>query len=327
MRDLLKKPDMVIECSSEGEGHKLWKEILIFLGVFLVLNIVQSIFGAIISSIYFFSTDSISSLISEEVNMSEDLGVHLEEFLMNSDAGTILMLLSTFIVIIGTIIFCRFIEKRVLKTMGFRRKNALRDYLLGLGVGIALFSAAVLICIITGTADFLGIAEGFSINIITLFFLGYLVQGMSEEVLCRGYFMISCARKNSLWAAVIANSLIFAMLHLFNPGIGLMPIVNLTLFGIFASLYMIRSGSIWGVAAIHSSWNFVQGNIFGIQVSGLGKTESMFSVALTEGGGIINGGSFGLEGGLAVTIVLVIATVIALYHKDSRVYSGGRLDG
>ena len=318
---------MLIECSSEGQGHKLSTEILIFLGVFLVLNIVQGIFAGIISSVYFFATKSISALLSEEVNMSEDLGVNLEEFIMNSDAGTILMLLSTFIVIIGTIIFCRFIEKRPLKTMGFRRKNLLRDYFLGLGVGIALFSAAVLLCIITGTADFLGIAEGFSINIITLFFLGYVVQGMSEEVLCRGYFMISCARKNSLWAAVIANSLIFALLHLFNPGIGLMPIINLTLFGIFASIYMIKSGNIWGAAAIHSSWNFVQGNIFGIQVSGLGKQESIFSVALTEGGSLINGGGFGLEGGLAVTIVLVICILVVLYYKNGMINFRRRLNG
>lgn len=326
MKDLLKKPDMLIECSSEGEGHKLWVEILIFIGVFFVLNIIQGIFAGIISSIYFFSTNIIPSLMLEEGNMVGDIERHIEELLMKSDAGIILMLFSTVMLIIGTIIYCRFIEKRPLKTMGFRKKNALRDYLIGLGVGTGIFSAAVLICIIAGTADFVGISKDFSISIIAFFFLGFLVQGMSEEVLCRGYFMISCARKNSLWAAVIANSLAFAMLHLFNPGIGLMPIINITLFGIFASLYMIKSGNIWGVAAIHSAWNFVQGNIFGIQVSGLDKTESIFSVTLREGGSLINGGGFGLEGGLAVTLVFVISIVV-VYYKSSKVNYRSRLDG
>ena len=320
MKDLLKKPDMLIECSSEGEGHKLWVEILIFIGVFLVINIIQGVFGGIMSAIYFLSANDLGSLIGQDANITEGVVGNINEIIANSDPVTILMLFSTIIAIIGTIIYCRFIEKRPIKTMGFRKKNALRDYLIGLVIGTVIFSVAVLICIITGTADFVGLSTGFSASIIVFFFLGYLVQGMSEEVLCRGYFMISAARKNSLWAAVIANSVIFALLHLLNPGIGIMPIINITLFGIFASVYMIKSGNIWGAAAIHSSWNFVQGNIFGIQVSGLGKTESIFSVTLREGGDLINGGSFGLEGGLAVTIVLVICILMILYGDRHMSY-------
>ncbi|WP_426351107.1 CPBP family intramembrane glutamic endopeptidase [Alloiococcus sp. CFN-8] len=310
MKDLLKKPDMLMECSSDGHGHKFWIEVLIFIGVFLVLNIIQGIFGGIISSVYLLTTNDISALMAQ--------GTNITEIIANSDVVTIVMLFTTIISIIGAIIYCRFIEKRPVRTMGFRKKNALKDYLLGLLIGAAIFSVSVLICILTDTADFVGLSTSFSAGIILLFFLGYLVQGMSEEVLCRGYFMISIARKNTLWAAVIANSVVFSMLHLTNPGIGLMPLINITLFGIFASVYMLKSGNIWGVAAIHSSWNFVQGNIFGIQVSGLGKQESIFSVTLTEGGSLINGGSFGLEGGLAVSIVLLISIFVVLYYKSSK---------
>ncbi len=327
MKDLLRKPDMLVECSSEGQGHKFWVEILIFIAVFLVINIIQGIFGGIVSAIYFFSANGIDSIIGQGGGTPEEITVNLTEFLMTSDTATILMLFSTVIMILGAIIYCRFIERRSLRTMGFRRGNALRNYLLGLGVGTGIFTVAVLICMATGTVDFLGVSKDFSAGIIVFFFLGYLVQGMSEEVLCRGYFMISFARKNSLWAAVIANSLVFALLHLSNPSMGLLPLINLTLFGIFASVYMIKSGDIWGAAAIHSAWNFVQGNIFGIQVSGLGKQESVFSVALKEGGSLINGGGFGLEGGLAVTLVLVVATIIVLYYKSGSVDYRERLDG
>lgn len=56
-------------------------------------------------------------------------------------------------------------------------------------------------------------------------------------------------------AAVIANSVIFAALHLLNPGVAPLAIVNLILFGIFASCYFIRRGNIWGIGALHSVWN------------------------------------------------------------------------
>ena len=53
--------------------------------------------------------------------------------------------------------------------------------------------------------------------------------------------------------------------------------------------------SIWGISAIHTTWNFAQGNIFGIKVSGINAQVSLFSFKSSEAGKIINGGSFGLE--------------------------------
>ena len=91
--------------------------------------------------------------------------------------------------------------------------------------------------------------------------------------------------------------------------------VNLTLFGVFASVYFIKRGSIWGIAAIHSIWNFVQGNLYGIKVSGTESSCSVFSSVSAEGKTLINGGDFGLEGGLAVTVVLVIGILFLLTRR------------
>ena len=55
--------------------------------------------------------------------------------------------------------------------MGFRKKNAFKDYLKGLLVGTAIISIAVLICILTGTASFTGLSKDFTAVIIFLFFL------------------------------------------------------------------------------------------------------------------------------------------------------------
>ena len=128
--------------------------------------------------------------------------------------------------------------------------------------------------------------------------------------------MVSIARRSSLPVAIIANSLFFAALHLLNSGITVLAFINLTLFGIFASVMFIRRGSIWMVGAVHSIWNFVQGNVFGIKVSGMDIDCMLFESEITDMA-IINGGSFGLEGGLAVSVVLIAGIVLMSLPKKS----------
>ena len=124
--------------------------------------------------------------------------------------------------------------------------------------------------------------------------------------------MISSARKNSVIAAVLTNSLLFALLHSLNSGLSPLAVINLFLFGFFASVYMLKSGNIWGVAAIHSIWNFAQGNLFGMQ--------GMPSVFVFEQTGkpLLDGGAFGPEGGLPVTIVLLTAILCVLFISPKK---------
>ncbi len=114
------------------------------------------------------------------------------------------------------------------------------------------------------------------------------------------------------------NAAAFAALHLLNPGISLLAVVNLTLFGIFASVCFIKTENIWLVGALHSVWNLVQGNVYGIKVSGMETSCTVFSSAMTEGMELLNGGDFGLEGGLAVTIVFMAGTAFFLFYKNKK---------
>lgn len=304
-------PEFVQEARNSRKGKRLWLEIIIFIAVFFAATTLESIPSVVHIFISIFSSNEYLAIISSG-NTSKFM-----EMLNSNDLYTIVSLFSTIIMTGTVIIYCRFIEKRKLRTMGFIKKDLLKEYAAGLVIGALIFSFAVLICTASGTLAFNGISPDFAAGTIILFLLSYMVQGMSEEVLCRGYFMVSVSRKSSLVAAVIANSVVFACLHLLNPGISVLAFINLVLFGVFASLYMLRRGSIWGAAAIHSSWNFAQGNLFGISVSGTGRTTSILSSALSSSGSLINGGAFGLEGGLAVTIVLLagIASVMFVPKK------------
>ena len=179
--------------------------------------------------------------------------------------------------------------------MGFRKNNALAEYLVGALIGIAIFSVAVGICLVTGALRFDGISTNIRWGFLILFFVGFLFQGMSEEVVCRGYFMISLSRSVSAVMAAVVSSIAFACLHLQNNGIAPLAFVNLTLFGLFAAVYMLKRGNIWGVCAIHSLWNFVQGNFYGISVSGMSKMETVFNMSSVSSKELWNGGDFGYD--------------------------------
>jgi membrane protease YdiL (CAAX protease family) len=227
-------------------------------------------------------------------------------------------LFSTLIATILTIVYCRFIEKRSLHSIGFVKKKGVSDYFLGLLIGLILFSFSVLIAYLTGSVEFNGLNPTIPYGIILLFLIAFIIQGMSEEVILRGYLMVSLSTKIPVIAAILINSLIFSVLHFTNPGASPLAALNIALFGIFASIFALKSDSLWGVCGIHSAWNFVQGNFFGFKVSGLDTTSSILSFSASEAGSLFNGGSFGMEGGLGVTITLALGIFIVLFIKGKN---------
>lgn len=233
------------------------------------------------------------------------------------DWFSVLSLVLTVTVIIACLVYATKIERRPAGSLGFRGKSPALEYLFGYGVGLLLFGTAWLLCVVTGTARFEGVSPSCS-WVIVLFLVGYLVQGMSEEVLCRGFLLQTLSARYAPFVAVVINSALFMALHFLNPGMSVLAAVNLFLFGAFASVFLWKRGNIWSVAAIHSAWNFMQGNLLGIRVSGNALQPSLFATTLSPSGAWMNGGSFGLEGGLAVTVVLIAAIAVMLFAPVRR---------
>lgn len=290
----LKKPDMVQEAAQTG-GKNIILEILMFIGVFFVASIFQYIPTLVVG---------VSGLVTYDGLMM----VHLY--------GTVIMTLIT-------MLFCKVIQKRKMRTLGFKKSGMWKEYGIGLLVGFGMMAVIVVAGMVTGSLTLVfnpEAATAAGIGSLVLLFFGFVLQGMSEEVLCRSYFLVSLARKKGyIRMAVIVNALAFAALHLGNAGIAPLAFVNLILFGIFASVYFVKRGNIWGIAAIHSIWNFAQGNIFGILVSGNDFGTTVFESEINESMTLVNGGDFGLEGGILVTIVLVVGTVVMLMTKQKDV--------
>lgn len=218
--------------------------------------------------------------------------------------------------------YVRWVEGRSLASMGFTRRNILPRYAAGMGLGAGMILLIAALTWMMGGLHFEGFAQEVPWGLLALLFVGFLIQGMGEEVLCRGFLMVSAANRVPLWAAVAINTIFFAAMHLFNTSISWLAFLNLLLYGLFASLFFLRTDQIWGIGALHAMWNFFQGNVLGIPVSGqVSSTSLVHCTPAQESAALINGGGFGLEGGLATSLVLLVAIALLFvlpYNRNGR---------
>lgn len=308
----MEKPQSVRDAAQAQKGLHIILELLISVAVFIVALFAQNLIVIAGTVVMLFTNSGFwETIMSGDQNAAMTFGLNFEM----GDSYMILILLSNAGMILITLLFCKLLQKRKMNTVGFRKKGVVAEYIGGAVVGFVLFSAAVAICVLTGSLKLEGLSSTFAPGTFLLFVVGFMIQGMAEEVMCRGYLMVSVGRRYSMFAAILANSLFFAALHLANNGISVLAVINLTLIGILLSVYFIKRDNIWGVGALHSVWNLVQGNVYGIRVSGMQTTCTVLSSEMVEGKELIHGGDFGLEGGLAVTIVCVVGIVILLFMK------------
>lgn len=211
-------------------------------------------------------------------------------------------------------IWLRLFEKRALWTIGLENRQVIWYYGRGLLVGLLMFTACVGILAAFGLVDFeadTSRPQGMlALGGVSLIFLGWMVQGAAEEALTRGWLLSVISIRYGLFWGVLLSSSLFAILHLFNPSVSLIAMLNLFLFGLFAALYALYEEGLWGVFSIHAVWNWAQGNIFGFEVSGNPQAGGALIDLMEVGPDYLTGGPFGPEGGLAVTAVLGVSCVV-----------------
>ncbi|MBA2795616.1 CPBP family intramembrane glutamic endopeptidase [Streptococcus porcinus] len=202
-------------------------------------------------------------------------------------------------------------EKRPIRSLGFFKGQVFLELAKGWFIGTLLFSITLGLSFLLGGLEFQ--TSDFSIK--TLEFLVFsipfwLLQGGTEELLTRGWLLPIIARRLPLAIAIIVTSSLFGIMHLSNNNINFYSVFNIVVIGIFLALYMLKTDNIWGIAGIHGAWNFTQGNIFGISVSGTGAGSSLMHFGQKAGTpDWISGGAFGIEGSLIASLVILVATV------------------
>lgn len=296
----------------EKRPKSLFVEAMIFLLVAMIATLPQGFVSSISSFIIMFTDPEYWELAASETLEMDAIVSYVNGMMQDLPQWYfILLLASSGFMILAAAVYCRGFEKRELYSIGFSRRGCLVEYLVGAVAGLVMISLPVLVCHLTGALT-ITLSESVDVPVLILFFIAFMLQGMGEEALFRGYLMTTVARRHHIWVAIIFNSLMFAAFHVGNASFGIIPFINITLFGIFASVLMLKRGNIWAVGAIHSLWNFAQGNIFGLSVSGNPKFTSLFTSQQGEMGAILSGGDFGPEGGLGVTVVLLISILVSL---------------
>lgn len=148
----------------------------------------------------------------------------------------------------------------------------------------------------------------------------WILQGGTEELVTRGWLFPAVSAKSNIFIGILISSALFGALHLFNPGVTVLSIINIILDGIFACFLMLKYDNMWVLAGMHGAWNFVQGNIYGIQVSGQGASTSILNYSSQSSVDLLSGGAFGAEGSIFATIVLIgcIAYLYWSLKKENR---------
>ncbi|WP_394010738.1 CPBP family intramembrane glutamic endopeptidase [Anaerococcus cruorum] len=202
-------------------------------------------------------------------------------------------------------------------SLGLSSPNKIKNYLKGALLGFVMISGVFLQLKIYRQSQVSLNASNVPVEIFLVFFIGWVIQGFNEELMCRSILMNYFAAFNGVRSAIITNSLIFAILHLGNDGFGIFPFVNIFLMGVIFSLLFYLSDDIFLPAAVHTFWNFAQANIYGINVSGI--TQSNISLIKTQltGNPFLTGGAFGVEGGsITFWIEAIIVGVLLIGAKN-----------
>lgn len=208
------------------------------------------------------------------------------------------------------------IEKRPISSLGFPKTEQFRTYFKGFGLGLGLMTLYFIFALLFNVYSIETIAfKGNHLFIWTSILIilpGWMVQSASEEILTRGWLFQVTSKKRVLTGIVISST-IFSLLHIANNGITALSVGNLTLYGLFAIFYTLQTENLWAVCGFHCSWNWAQGNIFGISVSGnpiIGG--SLLEPGKAMGSDILTGGAFGAEGSIIVSIILCLSILAVL---------------
>lgn len=232
-------------------------------------------------------------------------------------------LLEMMITVIIALLLITSLSKVSLADLGFIREGAVSNALKGAGAGVLAISVVSGIVYATGAASVEYVFQMSYVPAILLGLIFFLFQGPLEEIIYRAYLMPHFSKAMGVPASIVLTSLLFTLLHALNPGITVMPIINLTVASVVFSLVYYLTGNMWLTGGAHALWNFCQGILYGTQVSGLTLKETVLHTISDPNMVLINGGHFGFEGGVVTTVVgLILIAVLGYLAK--RKHQAGR---
>lgn len=212
-----------------------------------------------------------------------------------------------------TIAFLLAAYKLIIVRLGAEPKDdlpagpALRDGGIGIAIGFSIMALSVAVAAALGVYRIVG--PGDASRLLLELIAVAIIPGFTEELLFRGILFRWIEEFGGSWLALLVTSALFGLAHILNP--------NATWFSSFAiaveagvllgAAYMLTR-NLWLAMGLHAGWNFTQGEIFDVPVSGV--DEHGLVQAKLSGPELLSGGQFGLEGSI---IAIIIATGLGIY--------------
>ncbi len=201
---------------------------------------------------------------------------------------------------------------------GNRAGNNLRGFLIGLALGFGCNGFCILMSVLMG--DIYLEYSGFKLVPFLLFFLCVFIQSAAEELTDRWYLYQKLRRRyKTPWIAILVNSIVFMLMHVFNPGVSVLALLQIFLVGVLFSLFVYYYNGLWIAMAFHTAWNFTQSIVFGLPNSGIVSAYSVFRLdAASATNGLFYNVNFGVEGSVASNIILLAVCIYILVKNRKK---------
>lgn len=195
----------------------------------------------------------------------------------------------------------------------------LRDWLIGSLFGAGTLIVAALVATASGGFRFsLSAPQMFPAVLQTLVFscFVFIFAAASEEALFRGYPLQTMTRAKLIRVGIVITSLAFALAHQGNPNqdiskaVRVLAFTNTALAGVWLAVAYLRTRSLWLPLGVHWAWNWMMASVLGLPVSGLTNLAPHPLMRAKDLGPVwLTGGAYGIEGGAACTVALILSTV------------------
>ncbi len=209
----------------------------------------------------------------------------------------------------------KFVDKQSFFSLGFAWKGFENHAYTGLFGAIAMLSTGTIILLLLKYLSFTDI----NFDGITLLNGAAMMAfvAFAEEIVFRGYLLNNLMQSMNKWVALAITAVVFAAMHLGNPGMGIFSFFEILIAGIMLGVNYIYTKNLWFGILLHFVWNFMQGPILGYEVSGVNLTPVLHQSL--NGPTVLTGGSFGFEGSILSTLLnlIFIAVLVFVYEKQS----------
>ena len=236
---------------------------------------------------------------------------HFTPTTFQSTVFTVFMLVGTISVVA---ILRRWVDRESFSSLGFGLKNFTREIVIGFLMGVIMISAGFVILL--GIHEINVVGTNPDATSLLLSMVLFVAVGINEELIFRGYILGNFMLSMNRWVALLVSSVVFSLMHMGNANFDLFSFVCILLAGLLLGLPYIYTKSLWLPIALHFSWNFFQGTIFGFNVSG-GTEYNLIQQSRTSDT-LLNGGKFGFEGSILAVIFLALAFVGVWFYYSRK---------